>query len=432
MPIGFDLATIQNFAIAILIGVLVGIEREKRRDTESTVGGIRTFVLLALLGAVGGYLAARFDTPWAFLAVVALASITLVAGFLMDADDRKGQIGLVTELAAIVVTLLGGLATLGEAALAVPLGIVVAALLAFKQPLHGLIDRIGWADIFAGLRLLIASFIVLPLLPDRTVDPWDALNPRSLWLLVVLISALSMVGYVATRWLGQGKGAIITGLTGGMVSSTAATLAFARQSVETTGQSAARALAVGTLVAWTIMFARVLVVAFAMNRALLAPLSLTLVTMGIVSLACAGVLTWLSHRDKAGGKSASAELAVSTPFSLTQAVKFGLLYAVILLVVKIVSGLDFPAGFYVVAAVAGSTDVDAITLSMAEYGRDATTLQVAAISITIASISNTIVKGGIAASTGSADFRRPLLISTAAIVAAGGVAILGDVAMAQV
>jgi uncharacterized membrane protein (DUF4010 family) len=273
---------------------------------------------------------------------------------------------------------------------------------------------------------------VLPLLPDRTVDPWDALNPRSLWLLVVLISALSMIGYVATRWLGQGKGAIITGLTGGMVSSTAATLAFARQSVETSGQSAARALAVGTLVAWTIMFARVLVVAFAMNRALLAPLSLTLAAMGIVSLVCAGVLTWLSHRDKTEGKSASAELAVTTPFSLTQAVKFGLLYAVILLVVKIVSGLDFPAGFYVVAAIAGSTDVDAITLSMAQYGRDATTLQVAAISITIASISNTIVKGGIAATTGSADFRRPLLISTGAIVVAGGVAILADLAIAQI
>lgn len=432
MPIEFDLATIQNFAIAILIGGLVGIEREKRRDTEPTVGGIRTFVLLALLGAVGGYLSARFDTPWAFLAVVALASITLVAGFLMDADDRKGQIGLVTELSAIAVTLLGGLATLGEAVLAVPLGIVVAALLAFKQPLHGLIDRIGWADIFAGLRLLIASFIVLPLLPDRTVDPWDALNPRSLWLLVVLISALSMVGYVATRWLGQGKGAIVTGLTGGMVSSTAATLAFARQSVETTGQSAVRALVVGTLVAWTIMFARVLVVAFAMNRALLAPLTLTLATMGIVSLACAGVLTWLSHRDKADGKRASAELAVSTPFSLTQAVKFGLLYAVILLVVKIVSGFDFPAGFYVVAAVAGSTDVDAITLSMAQYGRDTTTLQVAAVAITIAAISNTIAKGGIAVATGSAGFRRPLLISTAAIVAAGGVAILADLAIAEV
>jgi uncharacterized membrane protein (DUF4010 family) len=432
MPIEFDLATIQNFAIAILIGALVGIEREKRRNTEQTIGGIRTFVLLALLGAVGGYLSARFNSPWPFLVVVALASLTLVAGFLIDADDRKGKIGLVTELSAIAVTLLGGLATYGEPALAVPLGIVVAALLAFKQPLHGLIDRIGWDDIFAGLRLLIASFIVLPLLPDRTIDPWDALNPRSLWLLVVLISALSMIGYVATRWLGQGRGAIVTGLTGGMVSSTAATLAFARQSRDVTGESAARALAVGTLVAWTIMFARVLFIAFAMNRTLLAPLSLTLVTMGIVSLACAGVLAWLSHSDKTDGKSASAELVVTTPFSLTQAMKFGLLYAVILLVVKIVSGLDFPAGFYVVAAIAGSTDVDAITLSMAQYGRDAATVQVAAISITIASISNTIVKGGIAVGAGSARFRRPMLISTAAIVAAGGAAILADLAVSQV
>ena len=171
MNIDLDLAAMQNFAIAILIGALIGIEREKRRETETTIGGIRTFVLLAMLGAVGGFLSQQFDTVWPLVVIVALGGVTVVAGFLIDADERKGQIGLITELAAIVVTVLAGLATLGQPALAVCLGIVVAALLAYKQPLHGLIDKIGWDDIFAGLRLLIASFIILPLLPDQHGRP---------------------------------------------------------------------------------------------------------------------------------------------------------------------------------------------------------------------------------------------------------------------
>lgn len=427
MTIDLDLADIQSFGIAILIGALIGIEREKRRDTESTVGGIRTFVLLSMLGAVGGHLSARLQTPWPLLIVLILAGAILVAGFLMEADERKGQIGLITELAAIVVTLLGGLAMLDQEALAVCLGIVVAALLAYKQPLHGLIDRIGWDDIFAGLRLLIASFIVLPLLPDRTIDPWQALNPRALWLLVVLISALSMVGYVATRWLGPGRGAVVTGATGGLVSSTAATLAFSRQSQSAAG-AAARMLAIGTLIAWSVMFARILVVSFAIYPAFVRHLSISMIAMAVATLASVGILYWQHVRSRAadGGAAASADIPVSTPFSLTQAVKFGLLYAAILLLVKIVGGLELREGLYLVAVVAGSTDVDAITLSMTQYARDGGAARLATVSIIIAALSNTAVKAAMAGFIGSADYRRPILIATALIAAAGLGAILVD------
>jgi uncharacterized membrane protein (DUF4010 family) len=426
MPINLNLAEIQSFAIAILIGALIGIEREKRRDTESTVGGIRTFVLLAMLGAGGGYLSSRFQSPWPLLIVAALAGITLVAGFLMDVEQRKGPIGLITELAAIVVTLLGGLAMLGQEALAVCLGIVVAAVLAFKQPLHGLIDKIGWDDIFAGLRLLIASFIVLPLLPDQTVDPWQALNPRKLWLLVVLISALSMVGYVATRWLGPGRGAFVTGTTGGLVSSTAATLAFSRQSQAAAG-AAARMLAIGTLVAWAVMFGRILVVAFAVYPAFVGHLSISMIAMGLACLACVGFLYWQHRQSQAAANdrtAASTDIAVNTPFSLTQAVKFGLLYAAILLLVKIVGGLELREGLYLVAVLAGSTDVDAITLSMSQYARDGGAARIATISIIIAALSNTAVKAAMAGFIGSADYRRPVLMATALIGVAGLATIL--------
>jgi uncharacterized membrane protein (DUF4010 family) len=427
MTIDLDLAAIQNFAIAILIGALIGIEREKRRDTEVTVGGIRTFILLAMLGATGGFLSKRFDTVWPLLIVVALGGLTVVAGFLVDVEERKGPIGLITELAAIVVTVLAGLATLDQPALAVCLGIVVAALLAYKQPLHGLIDRIGWDDIFAGLRLLIASFIVLPLLPDRTIDPWQALNPRELWLLVVLISGLSMVGYVATRWLGPGRGTIVTGLTGGLVSSTAATLAFSRQSREARGQHAAHMLAIGTLIAWTVMFARVLVISFAVYPALLRPLAMPMAVMGLASLASVAVLYWrhvqMQKSSKGDHKGRMADIAITTPFSLTQAVKFGLLFAVILLLVKIVGDLQRPEGLYLIAALAGLTDVDAITLSMTQYAREGGAVQIVVIAIIIAALANTFVKAGMAAVIGDGKYRRPILAATALIAVVGAAAI---------
>ncbi len=418
--LNLDLIVIRDFAIAILIGALIGIEREKRRDTEPTIGGLRTFILLAMLGAIGGWLSDHYNSFVPLLIVLGLASLTVVAGFLMDAAGREGPLGLTTELAAIGVTLLGGFTTLGQPELAVGLGIVAAAVLAYKKPLHGLIDKFGWNDIFAGLRLLIASFIVLPLLPDRALDPWQALNPRQLWLFVVLISALSMVGYVATRWLGVGRGAAITGITGGLVSSTATTLAFSRQSRDLDSAEAAKTLVSGTLLAWAVMFVRILVVSFAVVPPLLPRLAPSMLAMALTTIAIAAALHWRDRVATRKKAEPSADLAITTPFSLTQAAKFGVLYAAILLIVKIVSDVwAGGAGLLIVAAVAGSTDVDAITLSMSQYARDGGAASVAASAMVIAAISNTVVKGAMAMAIGSAEYRRRLVVAMAIICVVG-------------
>ena len=175
--------------------------------------------------------------------------------------------GLTTEVAALVVFLLGAMVMLGHAELAIGLGVVTAAVLAYKQPLHGFVDKLGWDDVYAGLRLLIATFIALPLLPNEPIDPWGALNPYSLWLLVILISSLSLVGYVLTRLLGPARGTALTGLTGGLVSSTAVTLSFAKEGRD--NPQAAPALACGILLAWAVMFVRVIVLVAVVNRSLL-------------------------------------------------------------------------------------------------------------------------------------------------------------------
>jgi uncharacterized membrane protein (DUF4010 family) len=289
--------------------------------------------------------------------------------------------------------------------------------LAYKQPLHGLVDKMGWDDIHAGVRLLIATFIVLPLLPDRPIDPWGALNPYSLWLLVLLISGLSLVGYVGTRWFGADRGIALTGLTGGLVSSTAVTLSFSKQSRDDARPATAYALACGMLLAWGIMFGRVIVEVLVVNRALVTQVLVPFVTMSVV----AAIFAWIFlRRSSAHSKAASKAppVALRNPFSLTAAAKFAAFFAVVLLVVKFVQMYAPGRGLYMVAALAGLTDVDAITLSMAEYAKTGDS-QVAVDAIVIAALTNTLVKCGMAASLGGPALRRPILIATAAMVAAG-------------
>jgi uncharacterized membrane protein (DUF4010 family) len=419
MDNGLDLTAVHDFGTALLIGALVGTEREKRMvaDVEASIGGLRTFVLMALLGAIGGWLAAALDMPAILVAVLVVAGTTVLAGYVLAARVRPQALGITTESAAITVCLLGAMTTLGHSEIAVALGIVTAAVLAYKQPLHGLVQKLDWDDIFAGLRLLIATFIVLPLLPDRAVDPWGALNPHSLWLLVLLISSLSLVGYVGSRWLGADRGIVLTGLTGGLVSSTAVTLSFARQSREDTRASIAYTLACGMVLAWCVMFARVIVEVLVVNSALVARVLAPFLMMG----AAAAVAAWVFSRQgtsQGGAAAKTQDVPLKNPFSLTEASKFAAFFAAVLLVVKFVQ-LRFPGeGLYMVAGLAGLTDVDAITLSMAEYARSGEA-HVAANAIVLATLTNTLVKSGIVAALGSHALRRPALIATGAILVAG-------------
>src|SRR6476646_2194173 len=193
-----------DFATAILLGALVGIEREKRKDEEKTghIAGLRTFILLALLGAAAGWLSQTLSTPWILAAALLIVGAVVVTGYFVTARSSQDGKGLTTEVAAVVVFLLGAMVMLGYSALAIGLGVVTAAVLAYTQPLHGFVEQLGWDDVYAGLRLLIATFIALPLLPNEPIDPSGALNPYTLWLLVIRISSLSLVGYVLTRLLG--------------------------------------------------------------------------------------------------------------------------------------------------------------------------------------------------------------------------------------
>jgi hypothetical protein len=234
MPSGPDARLVWGLAAALLIGALVGIEREKNKTESGDVGigGVRTFILFALSGATAAWLSERLASPWVFVVALIGVAAMAVAGYLAQARVKPRSLGLTTEIASVFVYLLGGACVVGYVEVALALGVAASAILAYKQPLHDLVASLGTEDIEAGVKLLVATFIVLPLLPREAVDPWGAIEPHTVWLLVILIAGLSLVGYVATRALGPERGAAVTGLAGGLVSSTAVTLAFARQSRE--------------------------------------------------------------------------------------------------------------------------------------------------------------------------------------------------------
>lgn len=341
----------------------------------------------------------------------------VITGYILESHANPGQLGLTTELAAITVYLLGGAVMYGFAAFAVPLVILTTAVLAFKQPLHGLVQNLGMEDIYAGLQLLIATFIVLPLLPDKTIDPWQALNPYELWLLVVLISGLSLVGYIAVRWLGRARGTAVTGIAGGLVSSTAVSLSFARQSKSTAARGASAGdsnLAAGVLLAWMVMFIRIIIIVSVVNPELVARM---LFPFASIALTCAVLASLYYRRGIAEQRpETQTRVALQNPFSLGAAVRFGLLFAVVLLIVRLAQVYLPAKGLHVVSALAGLTDVDAITLSMAKYADQSHDLGLATDAITIAAISNTFTKCAFAVFLGSPGMRRHLLAATGVIL----------------
>lgn len=418
-----DLDIARHFLIALLIGALVGIEREKKKGLEPghAFGGIRTYTLLALVGAASAWLGQALQAPWILAVTLAVVGAAVVASHvLLNRAQAEGAPGLTSEVAALAVCLLGAMVVVGDAALAVALGVVTSAVLAYKQPLHGLVERIGIDDLLAGIKLMIASFIVLPLLPDGPVDPWGAINPYRLWLLVILISALSLVGYAAMRWLGAARGTMVTGLAGGLVSSTATTLSFARHSQQAEDDAEVHALASGTLLSWLVMLARVMGLVALLNVTLLPRVAVPLGAMAVVT----ALLTAWHYRTGLleGLREGKPAPAVRNPFSLSAAMRFGVLFAVVLLAVKIVQ--DHAPGWVVgVAALAGSVDVDAITLSLVSDAHGSARQTQAAVALVAAVLSSTLVKAGLVLVLGRGALRRHVALATTLILAVGGSAL---------
>ena len=417
----FDLELAFRLAVAVALGLLMGLEREwAHRDESTSFGGVRTFPLIALSGAASAYAGGALALP--ALPIAAFAGVALLVAFSYRASAAQGQYGMTTEVSALLSFVIGALCSDGRVSVAVAVGVVAMLLLSLKDSLHELVTRIEARDITATLRFALISAVVLPLLPNRDFGPppFDVLNPFEIWLMVVLIAGLDFAGYLLVKLLGAEHGFGLTGLLGGLVSSTALTLGFARRSVDAPAQGSA--LALGIVLAWTVMFVRVAGEVAVIEASLLPRVLTFLATLSVAGLAATAVL----HYARRSAKPATAALdTAKNPLELAGAIRFGLLYALITLGAQAAQVYAGEAGLYAAGALAGMTDVDAITLSMANLvSSNPENAAVAARTISIAVLSNTAVKCGMVFALGSATLRRAMLPVSGALAAAGGAGLL--------
>ncbi len=402
-----------RFGTAIAIGFMIGLQREfAQRKKKLVTAGERTFALLALAGALGAMIADTIGSPFVFVVVVLLLGIFTAVGYFVDA--WRGHAGLTTEVAMMVTILIGALCYWGELALAVAVGIATTVLLSLKVETDRLVRALTREDIFAALQFAVITAIVLPVLPNESFlpPPFDVLNPFKIWLMVVFISGISFVGYVAIKVIGTEQGIGLTGFLGGMVSSTAVTLSFSERSNRQ--PELAKPFALAIMTAWTVMFTRVLIEVGVLNRPLLGVVWLPLVAAGGIGLLY-GLYLFFSQRSADRG-----DVKFSNPFDLGSAIKFGLLYGVVLLISRAAQLYFGDTGIIISSILSGAADVDAITLSMAELSNSGSLeMNTAARAIVVATMSNTLVKGGIAIMGGSKVLRRALLPGIILIVAVG-------------
>jgi len=379
--------SLERLAVALAIGLLIGTERgwRERESAEGVrVAGVRTFGLVALLGAVWGLVSARFGEVLLGFAFLAFAALVAAAFLLSAREDR--DYGITTAVAALLTFALGALAAAGEMLVAAATAVVVSTLLGLKPVLHSWLRRLQQRELYAVFKLLLISIVLLPVLPNRGYGPWQAINPFEIWLLVVLIAGISFVGYFAVKIVGTRRGLPLTGLFGGLASSTAVTLSFSRLGRQ--HPAAQNLLAAGVILAAGTMFPRMLLEVWVVNAALLPVVAAPLAAMTVVSYTA---VPWLLYAGR-GADTQAQPLQVDNPFELLPALKFGLLLVVILLLAEAARAMAGDAGLYVVAAISGITDVDAITLSIARMARGDVPAGVAGLAIVIAAVVNTAVK----------------------------------------
>ena len=402
---------------ALGIGILIGIERSlspnPSEQGKETLMGIRTYSILSL----GGFSAALVGANYP------LAATVLVAGYVvliiaLYIHSMRTDPGITTEIAAVACCGLGVLCFFTPHIAGV-LALIITILLALKRFMNTMTTNLLRVELTDTLKFLAIILIILPLLPNKALDPFGAFNPYKVTFLVILISGIGFVGYFLTKFLGAAQGLGLTGILGGLTSSTAVTAAMSAQAKRSPGLRNACGFA--TIIANATMFVRVLVVVALLDRTLVFKLVWSLGTMTLV-VAAAAIFLWLGSKKSTtrDDRSGTDELNLKNPFSLGPAIKFSLFFVVILLVAKIANIYFGDKGLYLAALVSGLADVDAITLTIAEQtkGQDLA-YETGAVGITIAVVANSIVKSGIAIYSGGMRFGRLIGIILLGATAAG-------------
>lgn len=411
-------ATFYHLGVALAIGFLIGIERgwSERDEQEGTrVAGVRTFALIGLLGGAAALVAQPLGALVPAVGLLALAGLFATA-HAVRSRLRTDQLGITVPVAGLLTFVLGAIAASGTVTVAAAAAVVAALLLSSKPSLHRWLGTLSREELSAGLQLLLLSVVVLPLLPDQGYGPWQALNPHRIWWMVVLIAAVSFLGYFAVKTAGARKGSLFTGFFGGVSSSTALTLHFSRLS--RTRPELSPVFATGILLACGTMMPRMAVIVAVIAPALIPP---ALTAIALMTLTLYGVA--LLHWRGLGGSRDETAAPLANPLELRAALGFGALLALILVLAKGMEQWLGEAGVLALAAVSGIADVDAITLSLGGMSRTGLDPRIAVTGIIIAAATNCLLKAGMAVAVGGARLALPVALPLAAAAVLGPLAV---------
>jgi len=395
-----DITIIQNFLIALALGALIGLEREyaiyRRKGHE--YAGIRTFPLIALFGAFSAYLGDLISPLILVVGMILVGLLIIVAYFTLSKIDRK-HTGAISEVAGFLTFFIGVIAYHGETTLAVVLAVIMTIILFARSVLHNFAKHINKQEMIDTLKFVVVAFVILPFLPNKGYGPYNIFNPYTIWLMIVFISGISLVAYVALKWLGE-KGIVLAGLLGGLASSTATTVSLAHRSKKET--KTYKALALGVVLANVAMLTRIIFIAFILNRELFFKIITPLSILGIISLVFS-YFFWKKVRKIKG------KFELGSPFTLVPALKFGLFFAIILVLVKLADIYLSTKGVYIASFISGFVDLDAIAVSLSQLANNNLLLETAKNGIIIAALTNIAVKGGIAFWIGGRKFGKLVL-----------------------
>lgn len=382
--------TILRLAIALAIGLIIGMERGwQSRDSPqgARTAGVRSFAFVGLFGGLSALLAGKFG---ANIVAVTFLGLVLIVAFSYRISAKGSQdFGITTELSLLISFILGALAGSGLEGEAVASAVVVAALLGYKQEIHSILNQLERRELIATLQLLIVAAVALPLLPNRNIDPWETLNPRTIGWIVLLIAGISYIGYFAMRIVGSRVGLLATAVIGGLVSSTAVTLAYARIARKKQGNLAL--LGAGISLAGGVMAVRLLIEIGIVNPSLLPLLIIPIALLAIVPLIAAVIIATQTNQNIS-----PAEVKLKNPVELGAALGFALVLSVLFVLVRTTQNLFGDTGIYILSAISGIADVDTVSLSLAQATRENLSLEIAATGILIAAIVNTLFKAVLA------------------------------------
>jgi uncharacterized membrane protein (DUF4010 family) len=416
MEMQVDSTVATGLAVAGLAGLAVGIEREwsgHATGPAARFAGVRTFLLLGVLGGLAGWLIAG-DMMAPGVLLLASGSLLTVAGYVMTARRGGDEVSATTEVAALVVLGLGAISTLGFPLVTSAVASVMVLALAEKTRIHSAIERLGERELKAAFQFAVLAVVILPLLPAGPFGPYDSIRPRAIWTVVLLFSGLSFAGYLISRWLGTSRGYGLTGLLGGLVSSTAVTFQFARRSRD--APSLGRPLALGVVGACTVLVPRVEILATALQPQV--ALGLIPYLVPVLLTGAAVVLLLYLRRGKKPQREA-AEPA-RNPLALGNAIRLALVLQAVLLLVAWVRHQWGAKGVLASAALLGFADVDALLYSMTRLG-GAETATLGAKAIAIGILSNTVLKLAFVLFLGRGEFRKIAGLGLAALGVASGV-----------